>query len=613
MTRSLLAIALLLTGAGVYWLTRTPHDSLGLDPSLPVPSTLAPGPGGTGGIGLVMPDDVASRGALPQDVRVAALPTADRLQLAPLRALVIDGHRSEPAPFVTLQVIDRNGVESTVTSDAEGRVRSNDYVASGLGEVRVVEGLGAPVFPNPKEAEPYQAFVGIRDQALLSALRPRYSVSIGTARNQPDEWIIESSRLVPLQLMGLPPNASEVRALFGPTGQGTYEARFLGAVDAIHDARGQRCDLGSPDGSATHLLELRLLSNNELRRMLNGNVRHLSPTQGLRPESEIEGMSDWNAPKAHLPSDQRALAMQARTESSFFVGFRKPRMLPAVWDRPLVIPMHKIVELDPDKVRKDFETRFPIPIAARFFADWNVFQARRNAAVRQEPIAWPGAIEGRVTSQSKSFRRGVEMKLRAVEPPLPAWRDYSAHVKWKVVDGMAIGSYRFNNVPPGEFWLEAKPSGLEESTPHRQPIRVSSSDGLLRAGGVEVQDTEDRRSLRVYVSGGQSHPIKSIDATLAIQIQGAERVVSRLFAPTERDEAGALLITDRLPAGAPFSLILKSPGYMPAELRQTDFEAVEGGYSATLRFTVDPTYRRPMGSLDPDEIEPGNLLPGRRR
>lgn len=569
MNRSLVSLALLLVAACAFWLIRASgiavHGTLdSFAESLP-----ANGPRGTGEQAqLVMPRDRASSRTGKESARSATALAPDGLNLDRLQAQVQDGYRGEPAAFVTHQVIDRYGVEAIVTTEAEGRVQTDEYVARGPGQVRVVEGLGAPVFSRAPEGLKHPFFAEIRDEQRVKALRPRFTVSIGASGSDAgteagtNEWQIDSSRLVPVRIDGLPDRSMAVQALL------SYQEPEMHPLKDAQDALGNGLPPGPIWRGSSHVLELVLTSRMDRQEMITRDgAAQLSPTEGFRSNAELAEASIWSAARAHQEQPKRVVAFIAQSETRFYVGRR--------W-----LPFHR---------QQSFLSAAPQRV-------------------------WQSTLQGVVASQSRAFKRPVFLRIiAAASSPLDLQegsRSFSVRARWKKTDGGLIGSCEFDGLPPGRYSLDAKGSGFEECTSHRQPIVIPDAQPPVHAAQISVLDLSPRKTHRVAVRDHRGERLARPDTTLTVSVQAAERVVGRLFHDIEREPDGQFLVTDRLPEAAGFSLALDAVGHKATGLSRSDLVPIPRGYLATVRLAAGPAYRAPTERNAP--FEEGRIrAPGR--
>ena len=122
-------------------------------------------------------------------------PAVESEPLAFLDAVLLDRTRHEPVPFAEVAVVDIHGVVVEARSNAEGRVFSSSLLAKGRVAVHMTGGPSRPHWRRKK--------TGALETHSLEELCVFGGVHGGSSE-WADVWEVDSARLVPLALEGVP-------------------------------------------------------------------------------------------------------------------------------------------------------------------------------------------------------------------------------------------------------------------------------------------------------------------------------------------------------------------------------------------------------------------------
>lgn len=258
--------------------------------------------------------------------------------LRPIDAILLDRARREPAPFMDVVVVDVHGVMVRARSGVNGRVVSTEVLPKGPVAVVLKGGPALPV---------WYLTGGDRNQRRESPPELcRFELEHGVDDAWADVWLIDSSRLVPIRLRGVPETKPEILLC-------TDSYRVSAVIEVS--------DFDDPESpfwrKATHVIALRsgrgVKTDEFFARVLKDDTG-LGFGYNADAPPHVVHAAPWTAEFASHNVVRPRAALFTETKSLMRAATIRRRNLPKIGDEPLDVTFKPLTRATTVQLKKRF-------------------------------------------------------------------------------------------------------------------------------------------------------------------------------------------------------------------------------------------------------------------
>lgn len=264
----------------------------------------------------------------------------DRLlaSLCPIDAILLDRARLEPVPFLDVEIFDTHGVTVRARSDARGRVVSREVLPRG--DVVVVLRSG-PALP--------EWYIRGGSRRRWTDSPPgfcRFESRHGIDDARADVWLVDSSRLVPVRLKGVPETKPEILCF--------TDADRSSAVFEISTFDDPELPFWK---GATHVVALRsariIDTANDFKPVLRDMTgRDFGPNADA--PARVVNMAPWSAEFASHMTGRPKAALFTETASLMRAGTVQAETLPNIGDEPFTVTLEPLLRGHEEQLERRF-------------------------------------------------------------------------------------------------------------------------------------------------------------------------------------------------------------------------------------------------------------------
>ena len=180
-----------------------------------------------------------------------------------------------------------------------------------------------------------------------------------------------------------------------------------------------------------------------------------------------------------------------------------------------------------------------------------------------------GSLSGVIRSESGRFHKRVSMTLVPVDTESEEFRRTQRHtgVGWSQQDGTWLGSFEFEDVPPGQYRLSPIAGSFFECRPSFMTVQAPRRDLVF-----ECLDGGERANLFVRAFDERSgKPLDSFRASVTTRLGQRQVSYMRQFRNRPAITGTELRVADGFPAGHEIAISVDADGYGPVRLELSDF------------------------------------------